>query len=350
MRLPNWIENLFPPRVCVGNSMIPVLDVPAQVELPGPYSFEDLVGQHMALRALRVKLDASSALGEAPSHMLFTGGSGLGKTVTARVFSRALGTTMHYVMCPELTSWSPAADLLRSIQPRDVLFLDEIHALRPAFQEKLYQVLADFVLDGKPVERFVAIGATTHAGRLNRALKSRMAQEIIFEPYSVPELAEIARRHARRKYQVELPLTIALSLGKLSKREARRAVSLTDALVESSAALSRRRPTSADLSAEAFALMVECANIDPVLGLDSASRRYLRALCSHGRPASAETLAKLIGEEVDNVKHHIEPFLMSGMPEFGGPLVEIIAPHGRRLTAAGMEYVGSNPDKDVSLA
>jgi Holliday junction DNA helicase RuvB len=353
--MAGWLKSIgemLTGRVDVGTSLIPTLEVAAE-PVSGPRTFDELVGQARARRALGVKLDAYRFTGTVPSHLLFTGGSGLGKTATARVFALAMDTTMHYVMCPELRSWDAIATVLRLIRAGDVLFLDEVHALRPAFQEKLYRVLTDFraaSADGDlDVERFVAVGATTHAGRLNKALKSRLAHEITFEPYSAPELAEIATRHARREYGVELDHEVSLSLAYLCKREARRAVALTDALLEAASSLLRRRPSGAEVGLQALALMVECANIDPYLGLDSPSRRYLHSLHALGRPASAETMAKLVGEEVDNVKYHIEPFLMCGHPERGGPLVEIAAPYGRRLTSAGVDYVRLNPEKEGSI-
>lgn len=328
-------------------SQIPVVDLSSPTSDRGPSSFDDLVGQETARRILRVKLDSHRYTGNPPSHMLFTGGPGLGKTATARVFARSMGTSMHYIMCPELKSWSSALDVFRSVRDGDVVFLDEIHALKPAIQERLYRVLTDFATDEFATGRFTAIGATTHSGRVNKALKSRLSQEVVFEPYSVAELAEIAVRHVRREHGLELPLDVAHRLGSLSRREARRVVALSDAMVESAASVAGRRPRSEDMGQAALALTIECANIDPVLGLDAASRRYLVALHRLGRPASAETISKLIGEELDNVKYHIEPFLMRGSPDRGGAIVEIVAPHGRCLTAAGSEFVRSNLTKEA---
>ena len=192
------------------------LSSPARLEEDGaeaslrPQTLDDFTGQRGLRENLRVFIGAARARAEAMDHVLFHGPPGLGKTTLAQIVARELGVGFRATSGPVLQRAGDLAAILTNLQPRDVLFVDEIHRLQPAIEETLYPAMEDFQLDliiGEgPAARtvridlppFTLIGATTRAGLLATPLRDRFGIPLRLVLYSPEELLGIVTRGARK--------------------------------------------------------------------------------------------------------------------------------------------------------
>src|SRR5512136_1139986 len=175
-----------------------------------PATFGEYVGQEKIVENVKVYARAARARGEALDHVLLSGPPGLGKTSMAHILARELGVTLHVTSGPALVKKGDLAGLLTALQPRDILFIDEIHRLSPAVEEALYPAMEDFRFDvvlgagigaqtmEMKLERFTLIGATTRTGLLAAPLRDRFPIQERLEYYGAAELEEIVFRAARK--------------------------------------------------------------------------------------------------------------------------------------------------------
>src|SRR5437762_6238189 len=173
-----------------------------------PRGLEEYIGQEKIRNQLGIFIEAARRRGEALDHVLLFGPPGLGKTTLAHIIARELGVNLRQTSGPVLERPGDLAALLTNLEPRDVLFIDEIHRLSPVVEEILYPALEDFQLDimiGEgPAARsikldlppFTLVGATTRAGMLTNPLRDRFGIVARLDFYSVPELTTIVRRSA----------------------------------------------------------------------------------------------------------------------------------------------------------
>src|SRR5579885_1851369 len=174
-----------------------------------PKRLADFVGQQQARENLRVFIEAARARKEALDHVLFYGPPGLGKTTLAQIVARELGVNFRSTSGPVLAKAGDLAAILTNLEPRDVLFIDEIHRLNPAVEEILYPAMEDFELDlviGEgPSARsvkiqlapFTLVGATTRSGLITTPLRDRFGIPLRLNFYSAEELLAIVERGAR---------------------------------------------------------------------------------------------------------------------------------------------------------
>src|SRR5215468_8879334 len=174
-----------------------------------PQRLEEFTGQPQACSNLRVFIEAAKGRGEALDHVLLSGPPGLGKTTLAQIIARELGVNFRATSGPVIAKAGDLAALLTNLEPRDVLFIDEIHRLNPAVEEILYPAMEDFQLDliiGEgPAARsvkidlspFTLVGATTRAGLLTTPLRDRFGIPVRLNFYTREELEQIVNRGAR---------------------------------------------------------------------------------------------------------------------------------------------------------
>jgi Holliday junction DNA helicase RuvB len=282
-----------------------------------PQLLSEFVGQEQAKANLSVFINAARDRGEALDHVLLFGPPGLGKTTLAQIVARELGVNFRATSGPVLAKAGDLAAILTNLEPRDVLFIDEIHRLASNVEEILYPAMEDHVLDliigDGPSARsiridlapFTLVAATTRAGLLATPLRDRFGIPLRLEFYTHEELKRVLLG-AARKLNLDLAPDGAAEIAARARGTPRVAGRLLRrvrdfAAADGVATIDRRHAASALARLE----------VDEA-GLDSLDRRYLRALIENygGGPAGVETLAYAIAEARDAVEDVIEPYLM----------------------------------------
>jgi Holliday junction DNA helicase RuvB len=314
-----------------------------------PQRLSEFIGQEKARANLRVFIEAARARKEALDHVLFVGPPGLGKTTLAQIVARELGVNFRATSGPVIAKAGDLAALLTNLEPRDVLFIDEIHRLNPAVEEILYPAMEDFQLDliiGEgPAARsvkidlapFTLVGATTRAGLLTNPLRDRFGIPVRLNFYSEAELEEIVNRGAR-----VLKLAMSADGANEIARRARGTPRIAGRLlrrVRDFAHVEGADRIDRKVADRALAeLEVDAA------GLDAMDRRYLSTIAENygGGPVGVDTLAAALSEPRDAIEDIIEPFLIQK-----GFIQR--TPRGRLLTSAAFKHLGlAEPQRDPS--
>ena len=312
-----------------------------------PETLGEFVGQERLRRNLKVFIDAARARGEALDHVLFVGPPGLGKTTLAQIVARELGVGFRATSGPVILRAGDLAALLTNLQPRDVLFIDEIHRLNPAVEEILYPALEDCQLDlmiGEgPAARsvridlpsFTLVGATTRAGLLTTPLRERFGIPLRLDFYEPEELARIVARAAA---MLGIPASEAgaLEIAKRARGTPRIAGRLLRRVQDFAAVAGRGEIDS--VAADAALVQLEVDR----LGLDAMDRRYMRCLAEvyGGGPAGAEALAATLAEQRDVLEEVVEPYLIR-------EALVLRTPRGRMLSRQGWECLGLSPPRSA---
>ncbi len=305
-----------------------------------PATFGEYVGQEKIVENVKVYAQAARKRGEALDHVLLSGPPGLGKTSMAHILARELGVALHVTSGPALVKKGDLAGLLTALQPRDILFIDEIHRLSPAVEEALYPAMEDFRFDvvlgagigaqtmEMKLERFTLIGATTRTGLLAAPLRDRFPIQERLDYYAAAELEEIARRAAAK---LALP-TEGAGLRNLAARARgtpRIAIRLLQrardfAQVEGDGRLTR------DIVDRTLTRL----GVDE-RGLDAMDRRILAAILDTfgGGPVGIDAVAAAVGEEGGTIEDVYEPFLVRE-----GYLAR--TPRGRTALPAAYAHLG----------
>ena len=282
-----------------------------------PQTLSEFVGQEQAKGNLKVFIDAARGRSEALDHVLLFGPPGLGKTTLAQIVARELGVGFRATSGPILAKAGDLAAILTNLEPRDVLFIDEIHRLAPTVEEILYPAMEDHVLDliiGEgPSARsvridlapFTLVGATTRAGLLATPLRDRFGIPLRLEFYTPDELVRVISG-AARKMGAPIDEEGAREIASRARGTPRVAGRLLRRVRDFATA--EGAPTISKLVAARALSRLE---IDEV-GLDANDRRFLKALIENygGGPVGMDTLAAAIAEARDAVEDVIEPYLL----------------------------------------
>ncbi|HLB81242.1 MAG TPA: Holliday junction branch migration DNA helicase RuvB [Dongiaceae bacterium] len=308
-----------------------------------PLSLAEFIGQQPLRDNLEVFIAAARARREALDHVLLSGPPGLGKTTLAHIVARELGVGFRATSGPVILRAGDLAALLTNLQPRDVLFIDEIHRLGPAVEEILYPAMEDYQLDliigegpGARSVRidlppFTLIGATTRSELITTPLRERFGIPLRLQFYAAAELEIILRRGARI-LGVDLADSGAVEIARRSRGTPRVAGRLLRRVRDFAAVAGIGRIDAAAADAALARLDVDGR------GLDAMDRRYLRSIAENygGGPVGVETLAAALSEPRDAIEEVLEPFLLQQ-----GLLQR--TPRGRMLTASGFRCLGLAP-------
>ncbi|MGA9254114.1 MAG: Holliday junction branch migration DNA helicase RuvB [Roseobacter sp.] len=313
-----------------------------------PQQLDEFVGQAEARANLRVFIASARQRGEAMDHTLFHGPPGLGKTTLAQIMARELGVNFRMTSGPVLARAGDLAAILTNLEPRDVLFIDEIHRLNPAVEEVLYPALEDFELDlviGEgPAARtvrielqpFTLVGATTRMGLLTTPLRDRFGIPTRLQFYTEDELFVIVERNAR-KLGAPADEGGAREIARRARGTPRIAGRLLRRVVDFAVVEGDGRVSQALADMALTRLGVDH------LGLDGADRRYLRLIAENyaGGPVGIETMSAALSESRDALEEVIEPFLLQQ------GLIQR-TPRGRMLAQKGWTHLGLEAPKPQS--
>jgi Holliday junction DNA helicase RuvB len=316
------------------------VDEDAQDEGLRPRRLDDYIGQDRIREQLEVAITAARQRGEALDHTLLYGPPGLGKTTLAYVIANELGVPIRTTAGPVIEKPGDLAGILSNLQPREVLFIDEIHRLSPSIEEILYPAMEDFELDiviGQgpgarsvkvPVEPFTLVGATTRAGLLTSPLRARFGIVQRLDFYSAADIEEIVRRSARI-FGVGMDEAAAVDIASRSRGTPRIVNRLLRRVRDYAQVRADGRITAAVAQAA-----LELLDVDQ-FGFDDSDRRLMLTVIDKfgGGPVGLGSLAAALHEEADAIEDMYEPYLIQiGFLER--------TPRGRMATARAYDYFG----------
>jgi len=293
-------------------------DAEVEVDLTlRPSRFDDFVGQDRVKDNLRVMVEAHRRRGEPLDHVLFCGPPGLGKTTLATILGEEMDASVHVSSGPAVEHKGQLATLLTKLEPRDVLFIDEIHRLNPIVEESLYTAIEDFCVDAVhgdgpyattvrlSLAPFTLVGATTRTGLLTSPLLSRFGYVARLDYYEPAALARIVTRSARL-LGVDVDPDGAHEIARRARGTPRIANRLLRRARDFAEVLGDGR-----LTARSAAAALDRLDVDDV-GLDEMDRRFLRIVCAQfgGGPVGIETLAAALSEPRDTLEDVYEPYLI----------------------------------------
>ena len=312
----------------------------AQDEGLRPRRLDDYIGQDRLREQLEVAMTAARQRGEALDHTLLYGPPGLGKTTLAYVIANELGVAIRTTSGPVIEKPGDLAGILSNLQPREVLFIDEIHRLSPTIEEILYPAMEDFELDiviGQgpgarsvkvPVEPFTLVGATTRAGLLTSPLRARFGIVQRLDFYSAADIEEIVRRSARI-LNVPMDEAAAVDIASRSRGTPR----IVNRLLRRVRDFAQVR-ADGRVTAEVARAALELLDVDQ-FGFDDSDRRLMLTVIDKfsGGPVGLGSLAAALHEEADAIEDMYEPYLIQiGFLER--------TPRGRMATARAYDYFG----------
>ena len=314
-----------------------------------PLSFPDFNGQEKSVSNLKIFVQAARMRGESLDHVLLHGPPGLGKTTLSNIIANELGVGFKVTSGPVLDKPGDLAGILTSLEPNDVLFIDEIHRLSPIVEEYLYSAMEDYridiLIDKGPSARsiqidlspFTLIGATTRSGLLTAPLRARFGINCHLEYYDTPVLAGIVKRSARI-LDISIDDDAAHEVALRSRGTPRIANALLRRVRDFAMV---KGEGHIDLAITRIAL--QALNIDS-RGLDQMDNKILSTIIEKfkGGPVGLNTIATAVGEEAGTIEDVYEPFLIKE-----GFIKR--TPRGREATELAYRHMGLTPKPEEGM-
>jgi len=308
-----------------------------------PQRLAEFIGQQKVKEGLRIFIDAALARREPLDHTLFFGPPGLGKTTLAELIARELGVNIRTTSGPALEKPGDLVVPLTNLRPGDILFIDEIHRLRPIIEEFLYPAMEDYKIDIRlsdgpkaqtitmPIEKFTLIGATTRLGMLTPPMRARFGIEQRLNFYPAEDLELIVRRTAD-VMKVEIDSDGALEIARRARGTPRVANRLLRR-IRDFAQVKNQGVITKPVANQALELL----DVD-VFGLDDMDTRILKTIIEKfdGGPVGLNTIGAAIGEDANTIEEVYEPFLVQH-----GFLQR--TSRGRMATASAYRHFGFTP-------
>ncbi len=305
-----------------------------------PLSFEDFSGQENVVENLRVFVEAAKLRGEALDHTLLHGPPGLGKTTLSNIIANELGVGFKITSGPVLDKPGDLAGVLTSLEPNDVLFIDEIHRLSPIVEEYLYSAMEDYridiMIDKGPSARsiqidlspFTLVGATTRSGLLTAPLRARFGINLHLEYYDEAVLTQIIKRSSKI-LQIHCFDDAAAEISSRSRGTPR----IANALLRRVRDFAQVKGSGA-IDSEIANFALEALNIDSH-GLDEVDNKILSTIIDkfQGGPVGLSTIATALGEDTGTIEEVYEPFLIKE-----GFMKR--TPRGRQVTELAYVHLG----------
>jgi Holliday junction DNA helicase RuvB len=306
-----------------------------------PQLLKDVVGQRKVIERLKISLDATLKRKEPLGHLLLDGPPGLGKTTIALTLAREMGVECQITSGPAVEAPKDLLSYLTNASHGSVLFIDEIHRLRPAVEEFIYPVMEDFRVDivlgeglsartiNMKLRPFTIIGATTRSGMLTAPLRDRFPNREHLEFYDEGELTEIVLRNSK-KLKTEIENSAAREISVRSRGTPRKANNLLRWARDFATVHHTAGNITLDMTQRALSML----EVD-ALGLDRQDRRYLETLVKvfSGGPAGLAAIGHTMNVPPDTLEDEVEPFLLRlGFIQR--------TPRGRVITAAALAHLG----------
>jgi Holliday junction DNA helicase RuvB len=273
-----------------------------------PQTLADCLGQNEIRQNLQVYVAAAKARNEPIEHLLFCGPAGLGKTTLAGALAADMGGQLITVNAASVKNKDELRIAILKCGRGDILFIDEIHALKRPMQEMLYTVMEDSRIevgsDSIHLAAFTIIGATTHQGKLSKPMRERFGDICELRPYSLPELTSIVQR-AAGKMSFELTPQGAMEIATRAQSTPRIALRITRRARDFALATKTLVATHEFVQQVCKKIGIDAAGLDPI------ARRVLRLLAEKGRATGLQAIAAQLGEALETIEDCVEPFLLA---------------------------------------
>jgi holliday junction DNA helicase RuvB len=304
-----------------------------------PLNFTEYIGQTKVVQNIEVMVESAKIRNSAMDHALLSGPPGLGKTSLAMIIAKALGSELHVISGPAIEKKGDLAAILTNLNPRDVLFIDEIHRMHISVEEILYSAMEDFRLDiviGQgaaartmqiQIAPFTLIGATTRSGLLSNPLRDRFMAHLHFDFYNQKDLSVILLNNSKKLNVTLAPEALQL-IAECSRGTPRIANRILRRVRDFSIVQKENFISKASVE-KSLNLM----DID-FLGLDRMDRKILQVIQEYykGGPVGIEALSATLGEDRDTIEDVYEPYLLKE-----GFLLR--TPRGREISDKAKEHL-----------